>query len=114
MAHERLSHDIKLAEDKLDVYVKRQEEARIADALDRQKFANVSLIESPVRPYLPHQAERAAQPRARIPRRVLRQPRHRFRAGDEPHDARFGRRTGVGTRAAGALATIYAKGARTP
>ena len=53
VAHERLGHDIKLAEDKLDVYVKRQEEARIADALDRQKFANVSLIESPVRPYLP-------------------------------------------------------------
>ena len=44
---------MKLAEDKLDVYVKKQEEARIADALDRQKFANVSLIETPVRPYLP-------------------------------------------------------------
>jgi polysaccharide biosynthesis protein PslE len=53
VAYDRLSHEVKLAEDKLDVYVKKQEEARIADALDRQKFANVSIIETPVRPYLP-------------------------------------------------------------
>ena len=53
VAYDRLSREVKLAEDKLDVYVKKQEEARIADALDRQKFANVSLIETPVRPYLP-------------------------------------------------------------
>jgi uncharacterized protein involved in exopolysaccharide biosynthesis len=53
VSHDRLSRDVKLAEDKLDVYVKKQEEARIADALDRQKFANVSLIEAPIRPYLP-------------------------------------------------------------
>ena len=51
--HERLTREVKLAEEKLNVYVKKQEEARIADALDRQKFANVTLVESPVRPYLP-------------------------------------------------------------
>ena len=36
--HERLSRDVKRAEDKLVLYGQKQEEARIADALDRQKF----------------------------------------------------------------------------
>jgi uncharacterized protein involved in exopolysaccharide biosynthesis len=53
VSHENLDREVKLAEEKLDVYVKKQEEARIAEALDHQKFANVSLIEVPVRPYLP-------------------------------------------------------------
>ena len=51
--HERLARDVKRAEDKLVLYGQKQEEARIADALDQQKISNVSIAEAPVRPYLP-------------------------------------------------------------
>jgi uncharacterized protein involved in exopolysaccharide biosynthesis len=53
--HESVSREARLAEEKMVLYVKKQEEARIDDALDRQKFANVTLVEGPVRPYLPSQ-----------------------------------------------------------
>jgi uncharacterized protein involved in exopolysaccharide biosynthesis len=51
--HDTLTREVKVIEDKAVLYVQKQEEARIADALDQQKIANVSIAEAPVRPYLP-------------------------------------------------------------
>lgn len=51
--HDGLSREIKQAEDNLVLYSKKKEEARIADSLDEQKIANVSIAEPPTRPYLP-------------------------------------------------------------
>ena len=51
--HETLSREVRVTEDKAVLYVKKQEEARISDALDQQKIANVSIADAPVRPYLP-------------------------------------------------------------
>jgi uncharacterized protein involved in exopolysaccharide biosynthesis len=53
--HDTLSREVKVAEDKAVLYGEKREEARIADALDQQKIANVSIAEAPVRPYLPSQ-----------------------------------------------------------
>jgi uncharacterized protein involved in exopolysaccharide biosynthesis len=51
--HEALNRQIKQAEDNLILYSTKQEEARIADSLDQQKIANVSIAEAPSKPYLP-------------------------------------------------------------
>src|SRR5204862_7928286 len=51
--HDTLSREVRVTEDKAVLYVKKQEEARISDALDQQKIANVSIADAPVRPYLP-------------------------------------------------------------
>ena len=51
--HDSLAREIKQAEDSLLLYAKKKEEARIADSLDQQKIANVSIAEPPTKPYLP-------------------------------------------------------------
>jgi uncharacterized protein involved in exopolysaccharide biosynthesis len=51
--HDTLTRQAREAEGNLLLYTKKQEEARIADSLDQQKFANVSIAEAPVQPYLP-------------------------------------------------------------
>lgn len=50
---DRLLRDIKEAEDHFFLYSKKREEARIAEAMDRQKIANVVLVEPPRAPSLP-------------------------------------------------------------
>ena len=50
---EELHRRVKIAEENYLLYQKRQEEARIAEALDRQKFLNVSVVERAVPPALP-------------------------------------------------------------
>jgi uncharacterized protein involved in exopolysaccharide biosynthesis len=56
--HQELERLIKEAEDNYKLYSKKAEESRIADALDREKFANVAIAESPVRPQLPYKPNR--------------------------------------------------------
>jgi uncharacterized protein involved in exopolysaccharide biosynthesis len=51
--HDGLNRELKQAEDNLLLYSKKQEEARIADSLDQQKIANVSIAEAPSKPHLP-------------------------------------------------------------
>jgi len=50
---EDLHRRIKIAEENYLLYQKRQEEARIAEAMDRQKFLNVSIVERATTPALP-------------------------------------------------------------
>jgi uncharacterized protein involved in exopolysaccharide biosynthesis len=51
--HDGLNREIKQTEENLLLYSKKKEEARIADSLDQQKIANVSIAEAPSKPYLP-------------------------------------------------------------
>jgi uncharacterized protein involved in exopolysaccharide biosynthesis len=51
--NDALTREVSQAENNLVLYTKKQEEARIADSLDRQKFANISIVENPVEPFLP-------------------------------------------------------------
>jgi uncharacterized protein involved in exopolysaccharide biosynthesis len=51
--NEDLHRRVKIAEENYLLYQKRQEEARIAEALDRQKFLNVSVVERGAPPALP-------------------------------------------------------------
>ncbi len=48
---------VKETEQNYLLYTKKQEEARIADLLDVQKFANIALVEKPSRAYLPYKPE---------------------------------------------------------
>lgn len=48
-----LARSVKLAENAYFIYQKKQEEARISDALDRQKILNVAIAEKPFFPVLP-------------------------------------------------------------
>ena len=48
-----LSRSVKLAEDAYITYKKKQEEARISDALDRHRFLNVHIADAPYVPVLP-------------------------------------------------------------
>jgi uncharacterized protein involved in exopolysaccharide biosynthesis len=48
-----LQRSVKVSEEHYLLYAKKQEEARIADSLDRQKIANVAIAEAPVEHYLP-------------------------------------------------------------
>jgi succinoglycan biosynthesis transport protein ExoP len=50
---DQLLREIKEAEDSFFLYSKKREEARIGDAMDRQKIANVVLVEPPRVPVLP-------------------------------------------------------------
>jgi uncharacterized protein involved in exopolysaccharide biosynthesis len=50
---DQLLREIKEAEDSFFLYSKKREEARIAEAMDRQKIANVVLVQSPRLPALP-------------------------------------------------------------
>jgi uncharacterized protein involved in exopolysaccharide biosynthesis len=51
--HDDLQRQVKLAEDNYLLYTKKQEESRIADAMDRQRILNVSILEKAVPPALP-------------------------------------------------------------
>lgn len=51
--YEDINRELKRAEENVILYSKKQEEARIADSLDQQKIANVSIAEAPSQPYLP-------------------------------------------------------------
>lgn len=53
VTQQELIEDEKAAEDNYLLYVKKQEEARMADALDRRGIVNVALAEQPVAPALP-------------------------------------------------------------
>jgi uncharacterized protein involved in exopolysaccharide biosynthesis len=57
--NEDLHRRVKIAEENYLLYQKRQEEARIAEALDRQKFLNVSVVERGVPPALPADRHRS-------------------------------------------------------
>jgi len=48
-----LEREVKAQEQNYLLYVKKQEEARITDALDKQRVVNVSLAEEPTNPILP-------------------------------------------------------------
>ena len=50
---DRLLREIKEAEDNFFLYSKKREEARIAEAMDRQKISNVVLVEPPLPSLLP-------------------------------------------------------------
>jgi uncharacterized protein involved in exopolysaccharide biosynthesis len=45
LTHEKLRHDLELHRGNYLLYAKKQEEARISEALDREKVANVSLVD---------------------------------------------------------------------
>lgn len=51
--HNDLQRQVKLAEENYLLYKKKQEESRIADAMDRQRILNVSILEKAVPPALP-------------------------------------------------------------
>ena len=53
VGQEALLQDVKAAEEQYLLYVRKLEEARIGDALDRQNFLNVSIVEQPTTPVLP-------------------------------------------------------------
>lgn len=50
---DQLLREIKDAEDNFFLYSKKREEARIEEAMDRQRIANVALVQPPVLPSLP-------------------------------------------------------------
>jgi uncharacterized protein involved in exopolysaccharide biosynthesis len=56
--HGDLQRQVKEIEGNYELYSKKQEEARIADALDQKKISNVSIAESPVVQRLPVQPNR--------------------------------------------------------
>jgi uncharacterized protein involved in exopolysaccharide biosynthesis len=51
--YDDLERNQKKAEENYLLYAKKTEEARIAESLDRQKIANVAIVESPTEPHLP-------------------------------------------------------------
>jgi len=51
--YQNLTRQAKEAEDNYVLYARKQEESRVADALDRQKITNVAIIENPMLPYAP-------------------------------------------------------------
>jgi uncharacterized protein involved in exopolysaccharide biosynthesis len=53
LTHQALLRDYQLAQSNYVLYVKKQEEARISEALDQEKFANVSIIEPAIVPLSP-------------------------------------------------------------
>lgn len=52
-AEDELKRAVKSAQDTLDLYQRKQEEARIAEALDQTRIANVAVAEAPTVPVLP-------------------------------------------------------------
>jgi uncharacterized protein involved in exopolysaccharide biosynthesis len=57
--HKELERQIKDAEANYELYAKKAEEARIAEALDREKIANVAIAEAPIRPVSPYSPNRS-------------------------------------------------------
>lgn len=51
--HENLVREVKRLEENYKLYSAKREEARISDAMDKQKIANVVIAEAPVVPHLP-------------------------------------------------------------
>lgn len=45
LTHEKLQRDLELQRSNYELYAKKQEEARISDALDREKVGNVSIVD---------------------------------------------------------------------
>jgi uncharacterized protein involved in exopolysaccharide biosynthesis len=58
--HDALQRALKTAQDNYDLYQRKQEEARISDALDRTRVANVVLTEAPMVPTVPSNSRRLA------------------------------------------------------
>jgi uncharacterized protein involved in exopolysaccharide biosynthesis len=56
--HNDLTRQVKQAEDKYQLYARKEEESRINDALDKQKISNVSLAEAPIVPRSPNKSNR--------------------------------------------------------
>jgi uncharacterized protein involved in exopolysaccharide biosynthesis len=56
--HDNLTRQVTEAEENYKLYAEKQEEARIADALDEQKISNVSIAESPTVPTIPYKSNR--------------------------------------------------------
>jgi uncharacterized protein involved in exopolysaccharide biosynthesis len=59
VAYDDLSRTAKSAEENYMLYLKKQEEARIDDALDRSRIVNAAIAEAPVIPSLPYGPSRA-------------------------------------------------------
>lgn len=53
LEHDTLQRSVKESEENYTLYSRKQEEARIADSLDRQKISNVAIAELPVAQHLP-------------------------------------------------------------
>jgi uncharacterized protein involved in exopolysaccharide biosynthesis len=51
-----MAREVKEAESNYLLYVQKREEARIGDALDRQRIVNVAIVEAPTVPALPRQS----------------------------------------------------------
>jgi uncharacterized protein involved in exopolysaccharide biosynthesis len=56
--YERLLRTVNDARSEYELYVKKEEEARVAEALDQQKISNVVLAEAPVPSYVPSGPDR--------------------------------------------------------
>jgi uncharacterized protein involved in exopolysaccharide biosynthesis len=56
IAHQGLLHEVKVAEENVTLDQHKQEEARISDALDRTRIANVAVAEPPAVPNSAHSA----------------------------------------------------------
>jgi len=55
---DELQRAVKVAEENQTLYRRKQEEARVSDALDRTRIANVAIAESPVAPHMPSGSHR--------------------------------------------------------
>jgi uncharacterized protein involved in exopolysaccharide biosynthesis len=53
IAQQDLQRKAKSAEDNYQLYVRKREEARIADAMDQSRISNVSIAQEPTTPFLP-------------------------------------------------------------
>jgi uncharacterized protein involved in exopolysaccharide biosynthesis len=60
VVQQRLAREVKSAEDNYLLYQRKQEETRIANALDHQRIANVVVAEAPNVPSLPSDDARRA------------------------------------------------------
>ena len=58
-ARENLARDLRIAEENYLLYEKKQEESRIADAMDREKILNVAVIEPAAPPLVPTDRHRS-------------------------------------------------------
>ncbi len=58
--HDDLARQVKLAEENFLLYERKREESRLADAMDREKILNVSIVEQAAPPAVPVDQHRAA------------------------------------------------------
>lgn len=56
--HDDLARQIRQAEETYQLYAKKQEESRIADALDEKKITNITVAEAPIMPLTPNKNNR--------------------------------------------------------